>query len=490
MVFIPLYPKLPLFSPIEEYIVRVRLEDLFVLIAGLWWLWLVIRGKLEWKFRVWKLVGGYVGVGLLSLLSAVFLIGTIPLVEVHVLKSLLHYFRYIEYFSVLFVLFSVTKTKRDLRILLGLLAGVVVLSSVYGVGQKYWKWPVYSTMNREYSKGVRLVIDSPHARIQSTFAGHYDYGAYLVIALPIVLAWAILSKDRKLSTGLWGVFLVGVWGLVMSASRSAVGGFLVGIGVVGLASVLVEKKKWSERVKLFIRREVVIYGLVGVMLVLFGANVRALFMHTLEGVPGFDQVVALIDRGDSTVIDQFTNPVPAAEEQKPPDVYVDHLEKIEVVRVNEDGETVVSIEEREPVFSECAQQKGLSLCIRLEALWPKAWEGFLRNPLLGSGYATLNKTDKYHLAQADSTDNNYLRILGETGLLGLFSFMGVVLWSGWMAWKLMFKVKGEGLVLAVGFLGTMVGLLINALYIDVFVASKVAFGFWMVVGMLMAVEKV
>ena len=33
LAFIPLFPKIPLFSPIEEYIVRVRLEDIFVLIT-------------------------------------------------------------------------------------------------------------------------------------------------------------------------------------------------------------------------------------------------------------------------------------------------------------------------------------------------------------------------------------------------------------------------------------------------------------------------
>ena len=38
LAFIPLYPKIPLFDIIPGYIVRVRLEDIFITIAGLLWL--------------------------------------------------------------------------------------------------------------------------------------------------------------------------------------------------------------------------------------------------------------------------------------------------------------------------------------------------------------------------------------------------------------------------------------------------------------------
>ena len=33
IAFIPLFPKIPFFSPIEQYNVRVRLEDVFVLFS-------------------------------------------------------------------------------------------------------------------------------------------------------------------------------------------------------------------------------------------------------------------------------------------------------------------------------------------------------------------------------------------------------------------------------------------------------------------------
>ncbi len=47
---------------------------------------------------------------------------------------------------------------------------------VYGLGQKFFGWPVVSTMNEEFSKGMLLTL-SEWARINSTFAGHYDLAA-------------------------------------------------------------------------------------------------------------------------------------------------------------------------------------------------------------------------------------------------------------------------------------------------------------------------
>ena len=89
--------------------------------------------------------------------------------------------------------------------------------SLYGVGQKYLYWPVYSTMNREFSKGLQLYL-TEHARVQSTFGGHYDYAAYLVIVLPVVMAMAFAVRKPWLKVGMWATFIVSLWGLMMTFS--------------------------------------------------------------------------------------------------------------------------------------------------------------------------------------------------------------------------------------------------------------------------------
>ncbi|MFH2118344.1 MAG: hypothetical protein ABII10_01260, partial [Candidatus Paceibacterota bacterium] len=187
LIFIPLYPKIPLFDILPGYIVRVRFEDALIALAGLTWIIQLWRGKVVWKSPLFRLIGIYTLVGFLSILSAIFIIHTVPLELLHVGKSALHLFRYMEYFFLFVLMYASLKTFKQAKIIVWMLVLTVLAVSFYGVGQKYWYWPVYSTMNREFSKGVRLYL-TEHARVQSTFGGHYDLGAYLVIVLPILLA--------------------------------------------------------------------------------------------------------------------------------------------------------------------------------------------------------------------------------------------------------------------------------------------------------------
>ena len=48
------------------------------------------------------------------------------------------------------------------------------------------------------------------------------------------------------------------------------------------------------------------------------------------------------------------------------------------------------------------------------------------------------------------------------------------------------KKRGVERILVIGFAGSIIGFLLNAIFIDVFEASKVAILFWMIVGLLLA----
>jgi hypothetical protein len=140
-------------------------------------------------------------------------------------------------------------------------------------------------------------------------------------------------------------------------------------------------------------------------------------------------------------------------------------------------------------YSENAYRYGLSVAIRLDALWPRAIEGLKKNPLLGSGYSTLTKSRVDEFTEAESTDNNFLRTLGETGILGFVAFYGMLVVMIKSVLVGMKELEKEPLLLGfcLGMVGGVVGLLVNALYIDVFVASKIAEPFWLLSGMLMAI---
>lgn len=548
IAFIPLWPKIPLFSPIEQYIVRVRLEDLVILSTGVLWLVQVWRGKIQWRTPFFWMVLAYAVVGLLSVLSAVFIIQTVPAQPLHLGKTLLHFFRYLEYFSLFFIVFSAIKTRKHVIIALSIMVGTVLAISLYGYGQKYFYWPVYSTMNREFSKGVRLYL-TQYARVQSTFGGHYDMAAYLVVSLPLILALGYQSASKKLSTLLHWIFWIGTWLLILSASRTPFAAYIVGVVIVlGLSALL--QPTWFSRIRFLVTRTIVVTFLTSLLFYYFGSDMTERLSHVVDANPMLKSSVASFVSARRMVISDDTisklplspkqlqaalpkgeppssgistddvaaaasavseiaslsdlpplplvkpgtatpTPKPSSQPELPRGVYENIPDIITIEATHSGtassstGSTKVKVLVQRQ-WSKCALEKELSLCIRLETLWPQAIAGFIRNPLTGTGYATLTKSEVYQFTEADSTDNNFLRTLGETGALGFITFYGSVALVMFYAVK-SFNHEDKLLsAFAIGIFGGSVGLLLNAVYIDVFAASKVAQTYWSVSGLFIA----
>lgn len=506
LVFIPLFPKIPLLDILPGYIVRMRAEDLLVLFAFIYYLYLLFKKKIDFKNKVTPWIFAYLGIASLSILSAVFLIKTIPLQLLHVGKSVLHLFRYTEYFSLFFIMFSSIKKPKDIKVVLYALIFTVMAVSVYGYGQRYWYWPVFSTMNREFSKGIVLYL-TEHARVQSTFGGHYDLAAYLTIVLPILYLLAINIKNKWQRFGLHFVHVVGLWLLVMSASRTS---FIAYIGavLVGILLFSLSKEKFLNKVFYFAKKSFTYLLLVSILMYSFGEDMRERFEQVLRAYPEtyknyettrdftikqlsfFKDPIARIKEIQESKKPKngiaFDNTLTPTDEQpvvtKPIDVYVDIPEKVAVATAG-----AIVYEERPRTWSANAIKYGLSFAIRLDELWPNAIKGFMKNPLLGSGYATLNKKEFYQFTEAESTDNNFLRTIGETGLLGLISFYGAIITLLIILYQ---NQKGEKLnqlkVINIAFTAASIGLLLNATYIDVFASSKVAFTYWALAGAILA----
>ncbi len=499
LAFIPLYPKLPIIDLLPGYIVRLRLEDFFILFTSLVWGVQVLRKKAALSTPLTWMIFAYIVVGLASSLSAVYYTYTVPEEYVHLLKLALHYVRRIEYFSLFFIAFSAIRERAQLKILLGIFCLSALLVSLYGVGQKYLYWPVYSTMNREFSKGLQLYL-TEHARVQSTFGGHYDYAAYLVMVLPVILALAFAIRKPLLKIGMWATFIVSLWGLMMTSSRSSFLAYIAAIVIVILGMAIRRGWLWG------ITRMFIVMSLTAVFLTLFGdlldrfgqifkdnsayvaiqktvndakTVAQAPIVQKPKNAISVDDVAkaaaaaAVIDKTD-------TLPTPV---ELPPDVYENIPDK--VVRKTAKGEEITVEVPR--VFSDNAKQLGLSAAIRLDTLWPFAIRGFLRNPLLGSGYSTLTKYTIEEFTEAESTDNDFLRTLGETGALGFMTFYGTMVLAIAYLWR-RYQKTSDGMTYMLALLATAytVGLMINAVYIDVFVSSKVIQTYWMVIGISLA----
>lgn len=517
LIFIPLYPKIPLFDAIPGYIVRVRLEDIFVGLTTLFYLIQVWRKKVSWKNPVAKWILAYIAVAFLSIISGLFIIRTIPLETIHLAKSVLHLLRYIEYFALLFILYSSIKSEKDLQVVIYVLALTVLLVSIYGYGQKYRYWPVFSTMNREFSKGMVLYL-TEHARVQSTFAGHYDLAAFLVLLLPIFYVLGIKSQKKLERISFKILHLIGLWLLVVSASRTSFAAYLLAI-LFAIIFLAWQEQSLLKRLWAILRRGLSFSVLILLMILLFGGDMQDRFLQLLRAYPeaytayeesvqfSEEQIALLEDKYENLAkfvknrgnppdnglaVDENTaftadNTITRTDEQpvssRPVDVYEDIPDKV----LEEDSQGNLVVVEKERTWSPNAMKYGLSLAIRLDELWPNAIRGFMTNPLVGSAYGTLNKKEFYQFTEAESTDNNFLRTLGETGLLGFITFYGIFL-------VIFYQIKQNQKAspwlknLNLAFMAASLGLLANALYIDVFASSKVAFTYWALAGAILAIN--
>jgi len=496
LAFVPLYPKWPLFDILPGYIVRIRLDDFAIAVSILILAVQVIRRRTNLRINPLFLpILLYLFIGLLSSLSALFITRTVPLELPHIGKLLLHWGRRVEYMSVALLFFAAVSTKENLKRLLTIFVITAALVGLYGFGQKYLAWPVYTTMNREFSKGWRLVL-TENARVSSTFAGHYDLAAYTVVALSVLAAFLMVAP-KKTKFFYATVFIITFAMLLLTASRSSFLAYLPAITIVAVLLATYLKPKTA-----------ITWWLV--LMVVSGVGVRSFgglysrFAHLLM----FDRLHAYVQEFTSqfkpqaqrdleisqdlslvyTPSDTPPSPVstPAPDlANLPPDVDQAIPLSYPEASLSAIPDTTGTGNEGKPrTYSDAAYTFGLSSAIRFDVLWPKAIAGFKKNPLLGTGYSTLLKDNVTDFTEAESTDNDYLRSLGETGLLGVLSFYGIFIYALYLVLSVWRRLKDRDMVaFAAAFVAGITGLLINALYIDVFEASKIAYITWAFLGM-------
>lgn len=95
IIFIPLFPKIPLFEVLPGYIVKARAEDVLIFITAIVWLKDVYKKRIDANTTYLWIVGAYTVIGLLSIFFGTVLIQSIPnqllqmlIVVVHLLVSI------------------------------------------------------------------------------------------------------------------------------------------------------------------------------------------------------------------------------------------------------------------------------------------------------------------------------------------------------------------------------------------------------------------
>lgn len=505
--FVILYPKLPLFDLIPGYIVRVRIEDFLILFAVIW----LIASEFKNKFKnirqtpLTKLIFIYLFIGFLSMLSALLITKTVFWEPLHSGKMFIHWVRRIEYFSIFFIFYFAVKNYQHIKIIILIMLITLIGVNIYGFGQKYLSWAVFSTMNREFSKGWQLVL-TEHARVNSSFAGHYDLAAYLVICLLLSVSLFFGLKNRLLKISALTIFTSSLYLLILTASRTSFIAYISGL--IFLLFIWSFRKKnffWSVSRGFFVlylsffvffsfgelnARFAQIMGINQIWR-LIGFVKEPLKLNIPEHLTLQDELSLVATSTDNPpkIVNKNNN---EKEQQLPPDVYKDIPEKIETKYIiDEKGNKVATTSAVARRYSDTAFQVGLSGAIRLDALWPRAFAAFKKNPILGTGYSTLTKETVAQFTEAESTDNDWLRALGETGILGLISFFGIILYSIVLVFKKIFLTKNMvNFAIYSAYIAGTFGLLINALYIDVFEASKIAFIFWSFTAIVLRLKEI
>jgi hypothetical protein len=498
LIFTVLYPKLPSIHIINTW-VYIRLEDFIILSASLIWIVQLLRRKVTIPKIFGFSIGTYWLIGLISLIYSIIFIGpTLSNYFPHI--ALLNYLRRIEYMILFFIAFSTIKSPKDIRDYFIIISITLTGAIIYGLGQRYylflWEkfpdffknlpfcFPSFQTGNEEFAKGMPLCL--PYgARITSTFGGHYDLAAYLVLVIPIVLG--IFLSVKKITYKILSIilFIAAVILLIFTASRISFIAYLVA-SVVTLT---------LYRKKLLI---IPLLILSMILLIAFSESTAKRFLSTItissivtnnQGQLIGEALPQDLKKKISETGDTFQPPPPAQnlpvgsgfiglpEKTTPIATSVAVVEKTLSNEETKKLKLAAGSTQISTISGSFLVKKALvydiSFTTRFQAEWPNAWNAFLRNPLLGSGYSTITL----------ATDNSLLRALGETGALGLFSFLFIfiILWIALKEISPHINDKfTKGFVF--GLAGGVLGLIINALLIDVFEASKVAENLWMMLG--------
>ena len=216
LAFIPLYPKIPLLD-VKNTWVYVRAEDFLVLLVFFSMAVLLFKKKITLKTPLTIPILSFWLIGAIATIHAVLLIFP-NTANVFPNVAFLSLLRHIEYMGVFFVAFLGMKDGKRLPLVIATLVATLIGVIFYGFGQKYLNFPAFLTMNEEFAKGTPIHL-SELSRVPSTFAGHYDLAAYLVLTIPILVSLFFGFKNWIIKTGFLLVSLLGLVLLFMTVSR-------------------------------------------------------------------------------------------------------------------------------------------------------------------------------------------------------------------------------------------------------------------------------
>ncbi len=443
VIFIPLYPKFPFFNVPGTY-VAIRLEDLFIAITIFsWFIYHLVYKREIFRNLYFQVFLLFWFVGFVSLLSALLITQS---VVPHL--GFLHWLRRLEFMLLFWIAATSITSRQHIKYLLWAFIFATLVVVIYGFGQLFFGFKVVTTVDKDFSTGILSTL-SPNGRVNSTFAGHYDLSIYLSYFL-IVMAGVFFYVKRA-----WmrlGIILLSVPSFILLTYAASRISFFATFA--GLVLVLLLLKKRS-----------MIIGLILFCILLIIA------------VPQFrGRIVATLNVNILNKVERTYTPSPTP-------IILNKL----IVPSRESEEAIAEAKAKQGLPRDIAAgestdytelEVGRSIAIRLTDEWPRALHALYKNPFLGTGYSSISL----------ATDNDYLRALGETGVIGFVSIMLIF-------WVLLRRFIAEihtndrfTKLFYIVIIGIVIDAAITALFIDILEASKVASLFWILLGVAWAIK--
>ncbi|MBI2641926.1 O-antigen ligase family protein, partial [Candidatus Roizmanbacteria bacterium] len=407
---IPLWPKFPLFD-LEYTYISIRFEDLYIAFFILVFFIQLIRRKVTLSRKFLPLFIFFWISVFASYLFGHYVLNTVPVKNI----GLLHAARRVEYMIFFFVASSTVRSARDFFLFMKTIFIVFFIVCFYGIGQKFFGFPAVSTMNPEFALGHILYL-TPEARVSSSFAGHYDLAAYLVFLIPIILGFYF----GRLSLRYFLLFIVALFTLVLTASRISFISYA--LSVLAFLIFLKKPKHLVVVIILTIGFSLLSKNLTSRFFSTF--QTRQIFVNEKTGQVVIPQKITVKELPAGTFYvelkkDKKVRADPALEKKLKEKLLADIREE-----ASKSGKTLTSTEEAELLATMSAGLKpintvvsDISFATRLQVEWPRAIKAFLRSPLLGTGASSIT----------EATDNDYLRWIGEFGLLGTIPFVLILI---------------------------------------------------------------
>lgn len=271
-------------------------------------------------------------------------------------------------------------------------------------------------------------------RVCSTFNGAYEMTAFLLLLAPIYL-YKIFSKKIDIFSSAVYLFMIGFM-ILISKSRTSL---IIFIFLTFLMSIYYNRKY----LKKILITSIILVSLL--LIIIFGFNlVNKLGLSRFADVNIQEMMRATKYAWENKDFNMYLK---TGQWYKTSDFFVDYNGRLNIV-VKCDPSYFVRISH-----------------------WSQLLDGFTKSPILGTG-VSISQT---------AADGNYIRILAESGIIGI---------TAWILFQItILRMNKKNNIFSVTVKFGLISLFLGAIFIDVFEASKVMIPFYCILGVSVALNE-